>query len=70
MRRLCRVGPVRIDTRADYSDGDPAEPGPITDGTLALDADGLHFSHDGHELHAGLEVAERPPVPVLILFVP
>lgn len=49
------VGPTQIDTRADYIDGDPAEPGPIPDGTLALDGDGVHFSHDGHELHAGLE---------------
>ena len=55
MRQLSRVGPVLIDTQADYLDGDPAEPGPIADGHLALDADGVHFSHGGHELHAGLE---------------
>ena len=55
MRQFCGVAPVVIDTRADYIDGDPAEPGPINDGTLALDSDGLHFSHDGQELHAGLE---------------
>jgi len=55
LRQLSRVGPVLIDTQADYLDGDPAEPGPIADGHLALDAEGVHFSHDGHELHADLE---------------
>jgi hypothetical protein len=45
-----------LHTRVDYIDGDPAEPGPIEDGTLALDSDGLHFScHGKEELHAGLE---------------
>jgi hypothetical protein len=50
------VASVVLDTRVDYIDGDPAEPGPINDGTLALDSDGLHFSCRGREeLHAGLE---------------
>jgi hypothetical protein len=47
---------VGLHTRVDYIDGDPAEPGPINDGTLELDSDGLHFScHGKEELHAGLE---------------
>lgn len=56
MHQLSRVAPTELDTRADYIDGDPAEPGPINDGTLALDSDGVHFSSDGRQgLHAGLE---------------
>jgi hypothetical protein len=41
---------VELDTRVDYIDGDPAEPGPIEDGTLALDSGLLYTTDAADEL--------------------
>lgn len=43
-----------VGARADYLDGDPAAPGPIAGGTLALDGGGLLFRQNGRELRVGI----------------
>ena len=52
------ASPHRFDVPADYLDGDPAAPAPITGGTLTLAPGGILFDRDGSGFAAELDELE------------